>query len=197
MNRRSILRISAMAIGVALVPSAMTLKVDAGSTVQAPAVGAAARLLPGTIIIPIDVVSMYFPEIAMVASTGPNQGAVGRPVATRATIYTSSDSTQKVTISVDEYATAADASATYQEAVQGSLNAPGFSLLSPPNVGQQAYAGTSTMGDETHVGLGVQQGRLIVAATIAGYDVTPESIANVFAIAAKETDLVRTTAGGS
>ena len=196
MQRRDFITMIAVGIAVALAPSA-TLHADGGGTVQAPATAASTQLLPDTIIIPIDAVSIYFPEIVTTASTGLDQTAVGKPVATRAVIYTSVDGMQKVTISVGQYATAGEASATYQDAVRASEIVPGSSALAPPGLGEQSFAGTVAMGAETHVGVGAQVGRLIVAATIAGYDATPDNVANVFALAAEETDLAQNSPAGS
>ena len=77
-------------------------------------------VLPRNAVVPLTVFSRFFPEITQEASTGQNLTAVGKPKATRSVIYTSSDSSKKVTITVDQYASARDASAAYQEAVQKS-----------------------------------------------------------------------------
>jgi hypothetical protein len=64
----------------------------------------------------------------------------------------------------------------------------GFTLLPAPDLGDQSFAGTVTQGDETHVGLGALSGKLIVGATIAGYDATPDNIAGLIALARAEND---------
>ena len=74
--------------------------------------------LPRKVVIPISVVNRFFPEVTQEASTGQNLTAVGNPKATRSVIYANSDSSKKVTITVDQYASPSDASSAYQEAVQ-------------------------------------------------------------------------------
>ena len=54
---------------------------------------------------------------------------------------------------------------------------PGFRLVSASDLGQNAFIGTVTQGDETHIGLGALQGTLIVGTTLVG-DPTPDNIAN-------------------
>src|SRR5215467_10071422 len=105
------------------------------------------------------------------AKTRPPSGT-----ATRSVIYTTGDGSKKVTLTVDQYGSASDASSAYQQAMQKSEAVPGFTPLPPPNVGQQSFAGTATIGTETHVGLGALDGMLIVGATLAGYDATPNNI---------------------
>ncbi len=63
---------------------------------------------------------------------------------------------------------------------------PGFKPVPVPNLGQQAFAGTVTMGAETHVGLGALDDTLIVGATLAGYDATPGNTAKLVALARTE-----------
>jgi hypothetical protein len=118
----------------------------------------------------MSVVNRFFPEVTQEASTGQNLTAVGKPKATRSVIYTNSDSSKKVTITVDQYVSSSDASSAYQEAVQKSKNVPGFKPVSAPNLGQNAFIGTVTQGEETHIGLGALDGTLIVGATLVGYD---------------------------
>jgi hypothetical protein len=182
-------------------PPALDCSLQAGNSgaVQVPATLAEAGLLPCNIIVPLGVVNRYFPEVTIETSMGPDATALGNPVATRAVMYGSSDGAQRVTISVDRYPTAADASAAYQQAVSGSQAAPGFSLLPAPDLGEQAYAGTSTNGEETHVGLGSLNGELIVAATIAGFDATSDNIAKLIGLAREEQNAAQAglaSAGG-
>lgn len=107
----------------------------------------------------------------------PNATAVGNPEDTRAAIYANADSTKLVTVTVDRYATVGDAAAAYREALDKSEAVPGFGPISIRlNVGQQSFAGTVTMGGETHVGLGALDSRLIVGATLAGFDATPDAL---------------------
>jgi CubicO group peptidase (beta-lactamase class C family) len=145
-----------------------------------------AVLLYRDAVVPLSVVTRLFPEIIREASTGPNSTAVGKPKATRSVIYANSDSSKKVTITVDQYASSSDASAAYREAVQKSRNVPGFKPISAPNLSPHAFIGTVTQGGETHIGVGALDGTLIVGATLAGYDTTPETTANLISLAHDE-----------
>ena len=136
---------------------------------------ASESLLPRNVVVPISVVNRFFPEVTREASTGQNLTAVGNPKATRSVIYANSDGSKKVTITVDQYPTASDASSAYQEAVAKSKNVPGFKPVPGENLGPNAFIGTVTQGGETHIGLGTLHGMLIVGATLAGYDPTPEN----------------------
>jgi hypothetical protein len=151
--------------------------------------------LPRNVVVPLSVVNQFFPDVTQEASTGQNTTAVGNPTATRSVIYTTSDGSKKVTLTVDQYGSASDASSAYQEAVQKSEAVPGFTPLPPPNVGQQAFAGIVTMGAETHVGLGALDGTLIVGATLAGYDATPTNIAQLVALASTEDAAAKAALG--
>jgi len=125
-------------------------------------------------------------EQSQEASTGRNLTAVANAKATRSVIYANSDSSKKVTISVDQYATASDASSAYQEAVAKSKTVPGFKPVHAENLGQDAFVGTVTQGGETHIGLGALHDALIVGATLAGYDLTPENTAKLVALTREE-----------
>ncbi|MFL5260146.1 MAG: hypothetical protein ACJ8AS_10360 [Hyphomicrobiales bacterium] len=118
----------------------------------------------------MSVVSRFFPEIAREASTGRDFMATGNPKASLMVIYESGDGFKKVTITVDQYTSLSEVSSAYQEAVQKSQSVPGYEPVPVPNVGQQTFAGTVTMGGETHIGLGARNHKLIVGATLAGYD---------------------------
>jgi hypothetical protein len=137
-------------------------------------------------IVPLTVVQRFFPEVTQEASTGNNLTAVGKTTATRSVIYTNSDSSKKVTMSVDQYASANDASSAYQEAVQKSKAVPGFKPVSAPNLGQNGFIGTVTQGKETHIGLGALHGTLIVGATLVGYDPMEGNIARLLSLAREE-----------
>jgi hypothetical protein len=63
---------------------------------------------------------------------------------------------------------------------------PGFEPISIPPVGQRAFAGTVSMGGETHVGLGALDGKLIAGVTLAGFDATSDNITNLVALARAE-----------
>jgi hypothetical protein len=91
-----------------------------------------------------------------------------------------------VTITVDEYATASDASSAYQEAVAKSKTVPGFKSVPSESLGRDACVGTVTQGGETHIGLGALRGTLIIGATLAGYDVTPENTARLISLTREE-----------
>jgi hypothetical protein len=129
---------------------------------------AAAPVLPRETVVPVSVVSKYFPDVTKEAGTGPNETSVGKPIGSISVVFTSADEKKKVTLSIDQYASASDAAAAYQTAVQGSLAAPGFKPAATPNLGQEAFAGSSQVGAEMHFGLGARDGRLIMSATHAG-----------------------------
>jgi len=74
---------------------------------------APAPVFPSEVVIPLGSVDSFFPQITRVVSTGPNETGLGSPEATIAVIYGNSDSSVKVTISVDEYRSAADASSAW------------------------------------------------------------------------------------
>jgi hypothetical protein len=142
--------------------------------------------LPRNVVVPLSVVSRFFPEITGETSTGRNLTATGDPKATRIVIYEAGDGSKKVTITVDQYGSSSDASSAYQQAVQKSQSVPGFKPVPVSNLGQRAFAGTVTMGAETHVGLGALDGQLIVGATLAGYDATTDNTAKLVAVARME-----------
>ena len=147
---------------------------------------AADSILSSNVVVRISTVNRFFPEVTSEASTGRNLTAVANAKATRSVIYANSDSSKKVTISVDQYATASDASSAYQEAVAKSKTVPGFKPVHAENLGQDAFVGTVTQGGETHIGLGALHDALIVGATLAGYDLTPENTAKLVALTREE-----------
>jgi hypothetical protein len=150
------------------------------------AMSTADSLLPRDIVVPISVVNRFFAEVTKEASTGQNLTAVGNPNATRSVIYANSDSSKKVTITVDQYATTSDASSAYQEAVAKSKAVPGFKPIPAENLDYNAFVGTVTQAGETHIGLGALHGVLIVGATLAGFDPTPDKIANLISLTRQE-----------
>ena len=97
-------------------------------------------VLPRKVVVPMSVVNRFFP-VTREASTGSNLTAVGNPKASRSVIYADSDSSKKVTITVDHYAIPTDASSAYQEAVQKSKIVPGFKPVSASDLGQNAFIG--------------------------------------------------------
>jgi hypothetical protein len=140
----------------------------------------ATPLLPRNTVVPLSAVTEYFPDVTTEAGTGPNETSVGKPVAALSVIFTSADGKKKVTLSIDQYATADDAAAAYKTAVDGSVTAPGFKPADSPNLGQEAFAGSSQVGDEMHFGLGARDGNLIMSATHAGgIPVTPDNSNNL------------------
>jgi hypothetical protein len=137
---------------------------------------AAARLLPRESVVPMSTVTAYFPDVTEQAKATTNETTVGNASGSISVVFTDVDGTKKVTLSVDEYASADDAAGAFQTAVRASEAAPGFKLASAPNLGQEAFAGSSKVGAEMHFGLGARDGRLIVSATHAGaIPVTPDN----------------------
>jgi hypothetical protein len=143
-------------------------------------------LLPRKVVVPISVVNRFFPEVTREASAGQNLTAAGNPKGTMSVVYANSDSSKKVTITLDHYVSSSDASSAYHEAVQKSKVVPGFKPVSAANLGQNAFIGTATQGEETHIGLGALHGTLIVGATLTGYDPTPDKIANLISLTREE-----------
>jgi hypothetical protein len=148
-------------------------------------------MLPRKVVVPISAVTRFFPEVTREASTGRNLTAVSDTKATRSVIYANSDSSKKVTITVDQYPTASDAFSAYQEAVAKSKTVPGFKPVPAENLGQDAFVGTVTQGGETHIGLGALHGTLIVGITLAGFDPTPDKIANLISLTREEENAAK------
>ena len=143
-------------------------------------------VLARDVIVPLPVVTRFFPEATQEMSTGQNATAVRNPEATRSVIYTNGDKSKKVTISVDQYATSSDALAAYEEAVQKSRSVPGFRLIDAANLGPQAFIGTVTQGTETHIGLGALRGTLIVGVILVGYEASAATTAKLVSLAREE-----------
>jgi hypothetical protein len=91
-----------------------------------------------------------------------------------------------VTITVDQYVSSSDASSAYQEAVQKSKTVPGFKPVSASDLGQNAFIGTVTQGEETHIGLGALHGTFFVGVTLVGYDPTSGNIAKLLSLTREE-----------
>ena len=120
------------------------------------------------------------------------------PIASRSVVFASADGKKKVTLSVDQYASAGDAAAAFQTAVQGSKAAPGFNPAATPNLGQEAFAGTSQVGAEMHFGLGARDGRLIMSVTHAGdIPVTPDNSSNLISLGGEELTTAKQILGPS
>jgi len=145
-------------------------------------------MLPRNVVVPLSAVKSSFSEMVQETSTGQNLTAVGNPKATRSVIYTNSNGSKKMTITVDQYANSSDASSAYQEAVQKSKTVPGFKTISTPDLGRHAFIGTVTQRAETHIGVGALDGTLIVGATLAGYDPTPGNTAKLIALTHEEEE---------
>ena len=153
-------------------------------------------LLPRNTVVAVSAVTRHFSDVTKEASTGPNETSVGKPLASRSVVFSSADGKKKVTVSVDQYASASDAAAAYQAAVQGSKVAPGFKPAATPNLGQEAFAGTSQVGDEMHFGLGARDGRLIMSATHAGdIPVTPDNSNNLISLGGAELTTAKQVLG--
>jgi len=171
----------------------LSLNVYAQSPSQsAAATSASGSLLSREVVVPLSVVNRFFPDITREATTGQNLTAVGNAKATRSVIYANSDSSKKVTITVDQYASSSDASSAYQEAVQKSKTVPGFKPIPAENLGQNAFIGTVTQGGETHIGLGALDGTVIVGATLAGFDPTPDIIDKLISMTREEEGVAKT-----
>jgi hypothetical protein len=128
------------------------------------------ELLPRDIVLSLAEVQEVLPEIAEEIATGANATAVGAPEATRAVTFAAADGQQRVVLSVDRYDRAENASTTFQEAVEMSRDVPGVEGEEVPDLGDGAFIGVVTQGDETHVGGGAVFGALIVNATLQSYE---------------------------
>ena len=171
----------------------LSLNVYAQSPSQsAAATSASGSLLSREVVVPKTVVNRFFPEVSQEASTGQNLTAVGEPKASRSVIYVNSDSSKKVTITVDQYVSSSEALSAYQEAVQKSKTVPGFKPIPAENLGQNAFIGTVTQGGETHIGLGALDGTVIVGATLAGFDATPDIIDKLISMTREEEGVAKT-----
>ena len=154
-------------------------------------VSAANAALSRDAVVPLTVVARFFPEATQEMSTGQNATAIGKPKATRRVIYTNSDKSKKVTISVDQYSTSSEASSAYEAAVQKSKVVPGFKPLPATSLGSHAFIGTVTQGGETHIGVGALDGTLIVGATLAGYEPTSANVAKVIELTRRQQETAK------
>ena len=136
-------------------------------------------MLPSDVILTLSEVKEVLPEMTQETATGEDETALGNPTGTRSVTYATDDGSQRVVISVDQYQSSEQASSTYQEAVQGSKEAPGGEGENVSNVGEKAFIGVSAQGNETHVGGGALYGDLIVNVTLQGYEGTNEDTAKV------------------
>ncbi|MFL6505932.1 MAG: hypothetical protein ACJ8KC_11020 [Candidatus Udaeobacter sp.] len=191
---RNALRLIKFAAVFIAVSEVLLLTADAQSP---PPAKASDSILPRNVVVGINVASRFFPEVTSEASTGRNLTAVANPKATRSVIYANRDGTRKVTITVDDYATTSDASSAYHEAVAKSKTVPGFKSVPAENLGQNAFIGTVTQGGETHIGLGELHGTIIVGATLAGYDLTPENTGRLVSLTREEQRIVKVAIDGN
>ena len=187
---------AAMLLSVAIALLSSAACGDDSSSKATSSTSTTAALLPRISLVPVSVVTEYFPDITQEASTGPNKTSVGAPIASRSVVYASADEKKKVTLSVDQYASKSDAAAAYQTAVQGSKAAPGFQAAASPNLGEEAFAGTSQVGTERHFGLGARDGTLIMSATHAGdIPVTPDNSKNLISLGRVELTTAKQALG--
>jgi hypothetical protein len=147
-------------------------------------------LLPRNVVLTLSEVKQVLPEMSQEGATGEDETALGNPTGTRSATYATDDGAQRVVISVAQYQNPEDASSTFQEAVRGSLEAPGGEGETVSDLGEKAFIGTSARGNETHVGGGALYGELIVNVTLQGYDGTNENKAKV-------TELIRMQAAAA
>jgi hypothetical protein len=143
-------------------------------------------LLTRRVVVSLDVVARYFPEITVVTRSGANETATGNPVATRSVAFGNGSGAKKVTISVDRFVSTADALSAFREAVAKSRAVAGFTPIIVPNLGRETFAGSVTQGDETHVGLGVLVGTLTVGETLAGFSASSGNVGKLVSLARAE-----------
>ena len=189
MNRQRGPRAAVLSVAAIVLLSLAACGDDSSSKTASSTTAAAAPAaqLARNTVVPVSVVTQYFPDVTKETGTGPNETSVGKPIASRSVVFSSADGKKKVTLSVDQYASASDAAAAYQTAVQGSKAAPGFKPAASPNLGQESFAGTSQVGTEMHFGLGARDGRLIMSATHAGdIPVTPDNSNNLISLGGVE-----------
>ena len=158
-----------------------------------PSTPAQPQLLPRTVVLDLATVRRFFPQVTHEAETGRDTTAQGNPNATRAVFFENDSGSKRVTISVDSYVNAAAASSAYATALEKS-KIPGFKPLKVPNLGDKTFAGTVTMGSETHVGIGVLLGNLVVGATLAGFDASPANVGQLVDMTRAEIAHVSKTA---
>ena len=153
-------------------------------------------LLPRKAVVPVSVVNRFFPELTREAGSGQNLTAVGKPKATRSVIYANTDSSKKVTVTVDQYMTSDDASAAYHEAVEKSKAVPGFKPVAE-NLKENVFIGTVSRGSETHLGLGALRDTLVVGATLVGFEAAPETTAKLVLLTAEEETAAKAALGSN
>ncbi len=174
---------SSIAFAVAFMALTIAIVTSIAGCGSSSADGATSSLLPRNFVVLVNLVTQYFDAITQQQSTGEDSTAQGNPVATRAVFFINDGGTLLLTITADRYRNTSDAASAYQTALQKSEAVPGFTPISIPPVGQQSFAGSVTQGTETHVGLGALDGKFVFGATLAGFDATPDNVANLVGLA--------------
>ncbi|WP_043826521.1 hypothetical protein [Rhodococcus opacus] len=174
-GRRSLAFLSIVLAGVLLAAGCGQQDTESGGESQQDQTTSETNLLPEGVVVALDGVQTYFPEIERQTATSENSTAAGAPDATRMVIYEGGDG-RRVTISVDRYPSPDAASAAFEQAIDKSEVVPGFvALPAPAGVGDKAFAGSVTQGVDTHIGYGALAGAYVVGVTSAGYPATPEN----------------------
>jgi membrane protease YdiL (CAAX protease family) len=137
--------------------------------------------LPRRAVIPVSAVKAVVPEITREIATGRNETA-GKPAATRSVTFANADGSRRIVLSVDRYRSAKEAARDFEEVLRKTRKVPGVKAAPTPRVGQRAFAGVVTRGQETHVGGGALDGNRIITATLQGYAGTPENLARLTAL---------------
>ena len=178
-------RFAAPAVAAVLASALATCGCGSGAS-KVPNKASRGSVLPRDLIIPLSTVKEVLPELSRETATGPDETAVGDPAGTRSVTYATADGSQRVVISVDQYPSPQDAESAYQQAFQLSQEVPGAKGEPVADLGQRAFIGVATQGNETHVGGGALYGDRIVTVTLQGYDGTKENRAKVIALLRKQ-----------
>src|SRR6476620_9699298 len=68
---------------------------------------ATVRLLPRDAVVPVRRMTGYFPDVTKEAGKNPNETTIGNATESISVVFTDAAGTKKITLSVDEYASAA------------------------------------------------------------------------------------------
>ncbi|MEU2003146.1 hypothetical protein ABZ518_17260 [Rhodococcus sp. NPDC019616] len=151
-RRASLAILSIVVIGALTAGGCGQQRTEPGGESQQDATTSTTNLVPQEVLVGLEVVQKYFPEIDRQATTSANASAAGVPEATRMVIYEGADG-RRVTVSVDQYSSPDSASTAFEQAIDKSEVVQGFvALPTPSGVGEKAFAGTVTQGEETHIG---------------------------------------------
>ncbi|WP_327064754.1 hypothetical protein [Kitasatospora sp. NBC_01302] len=190
-----------LAAGVGAVPAqAATPTTSAATTIAAATstgTASAGSTAPANAVLPLSSVAGLFSEVTQLVSVGPDPTAVGHPTSTVSLVFADPSGTKRVTLSIDLYASAADSAAAFQQSAQASTAVPGFTPLQTPALGDASTAGIVTMGTETHVGIGVLDGQLIVGATTAGFSLTQANTDRLVTVAQLESTIAKAVMGAA